>query len=177
MRDTTIARNYAEALLALASRADASEEWGKLISDVSDAIRGNQVLRLFLESPRVSSAQKKEVLAKALEDRAPRHFVLFLQWLVKNRRQMLVPEIAIEYHSLLDDVKGRVHASVTVARETDDAGKTWIAERLSQVLGKQVIPHVAVNPGILGGIVVRIGDTVMDGSVRRRLSTLRARLT
>jgi F-type H+-transporting ATPase subunit delta len=177
MRASTIARNYAEALLALARKADDTEGWGELISGVSRAVRENSTLKLFLESPRVSGAEKNEVLSKALQDRTPALFVRFLHWLVKNRRQMLIPEIAIEYHSLLDESEGRVHAQITLARETDAAGAAWISEELTRVLGKKVIPHVAVNPDILGGVIVRVGDTVMDGSVRKRLGTLRARLT
>jgi F-type H+-transporting ATPase subunit delta len=102
--------------------------------------------------------------------------VLFLVWLVRNRRQMLIPDIALQYHSILDEVEGRVHARVSVARATGPDGDGWIAEQLSRVFGKQVIPHVTVDPSILGGIVIRVGDTVMDGSVARRLATLRARL-
>jgi F-type H+-transporting ATPase subunit delta len=176
MRDTTIARNYAEALLALAQRAGDAEGWGALMSDISAAIEGNQQLKLFLESPRVSGAEKNAVLEKALSDNIPRKFLLFLQWLVRNRRQLLISEIAVEYHSLLDAAAGRVHAMVTVARPMDSSGSAWIAERLSQVLEKEVVPHFAVNPAILGGVIVRVGDTVMDGSVRRRLALLRGQL-
>jgi F-type H+-transporting ATPase subunit delta len=102
--------------------------------------------------------------------------VRFLQQLVHNRRQMLIPEVAAEYFSLLDEAEGRVHAQVTVARPTDDAQRDTIARELSRVLGKQVVPHMTVNPAILGGVVVKVGDRVMDGSVRRRLASLRDRL-
>jgi F-type H+-transporting ATPase subunit delta len=106
----------------------------------------------------------------------PRNFVRFLQALVRNRRQMLIPAIAHEYLDLVDRVEGRVHASVTVAREADDSDRQMIAQQLSRALGKDVVPHFHVDAGILGGLVVRVGDTVLDGSVRRRLATLRARM-
>jgi F-type H+-transporting ATPase subunit delta len=176
MRDSTIARNYADALLALAAKNGDRTGWGVLISQLADAMASNRTLRQFLETPQVSGAEKSAVLEKALGNKVPRHFVLFLVWLVKNRRQMLVPEIAVQYHSILDEVEGRVHARVTVARATGSEGDNWIAEQLSRVFGKQGIPHVSVDPSILGGVVVRVGDTVMDGSVARRLATLRARL-
>ncbi|MEN9509497.1 MAG: hypothetical protein RLZZ621_2060, partial [Gemmatimonadota bacterium] len=69
-----------------------------------------------------------------------------------------------------------VHARVTVARPSDDAETNAIAAQLSKVVGKQVVPHLSVDPTILGGVVVRIGDTVMDGSVRRKLALLRRRM-
>jgi len=177
MRDTTIARNYAEALLALARKADDLAGYGSMMNAVADAMQRDASLRLFLESPRVSAQEKNAVLARAFQDHMPRLFVLYLQTLVKKRRQMLIPQIAVEYASLVDEVEGRIHAQVTVAREPNDADRAEIAAQLTRALGRHVVPHVAVNPAILGGLVVRVGDTVMDGSVRRRLLQLRTRLT
>jgi F-type H+-transporting ATPase subunit delta len=102
--------------------------------------------------------------------------VRFLQALVRHRRQMLIPDIAIEYRNLVDEAMGRLHAQVTVAREPNDGDRARLAEQLSTALGRRVVPHGVVNPAILGGIVVRVGDRVMDGSVRRRLTALRGRL-
>jgi len=177
MRDTTIARNYAEALIALARKANDLAGYGSMINAVADAMQRDTSLRLFLESPRVSAADKNAVLGRALQDRMPRLLVRYLQTLVNNRRQMLIPKIAVEYASLVDEIEGRTHAQVTVAREPSDADRNEIAALLTRALGRQVVPHVSVNPSILGGLVVRIGDTVMDGSVRRRLALLRGRLT
>ena len=93
MRDTTIARSYAETLLALATKAGNLRGWGGMLSDVARAMEADATLRLFLESPRVPAQTKIDVLGKALQDRMPRLMVRFLQALVKNRRQMLIPEI------------------------------------------------------------------------------------
>lgn len=176
MRDTTVAKNYAEALLELARRAEDLPGWGKLIQDVANAMQDDPTLKLFLESPKVSEAQKAQVISEALSDRVPRHFLRFLLALIRKRRQMLIPEIAYEYHDLVDVSEGRIHANVTVARETSDAERNAIAEDLSRVLGKQAMLHVNVNPAILGGVIVKVGDTVMDGSVRKRLAILRGRI-
>src|SRR5204862_21455 len=112
MREPTIARNYAEALIDLA-RTDLAK-WGKLIDDFADAMQADRKLYLFLESPRVSATEKKRVLAAALEGQVPLGFLRFLQALVNNRRQMLIPAIAAEYHTLVDQVENRVHAAVMV---------------------------------------------------------------
>lgn len=176
MRESTIARNYAEALVSLARRANDLEGWGQMIDEVAQAVQGDPRLLRFLETPRVSVEQKNAIIAKAFADRLPRLFVRFLEAVITHRRQHLIPEIAIEYHALVDDIEGRVHAEVALAREADEALTSGIAEQLSRVLGKRVLPHVRVRPEILGGVVVRVGDTVMDGSVRRRLSSLRARM-
>ena len=176
MRDATIARNYAAALLALARKADDLAAWGRMIDDVANAIDRDDRLRRFLEAPQISAAQKNAVLSKAFEDRAPRLFLRFLQRLVLNRRQMLIPEIANEYRDLVDEVKGRVHAQVTLAKPVDEEQRAAIARHLTHTLGQPVVPQVRINPNILGGIIVRVGDRVMDGSVRRRLGILRNRM-
>jgi F-type H+-transporting ATPase subunit delta len=103
-------------------------------------------------------------------------FVRFVEKLVANRRQALIPDIAAQYVDLVDQQVGRVHATVLVARTPASGDAEQISKRLSEVLGKEVIAHLTVNPAILGGLVVRIGDTVMDGSVRRRLGALRQAL-
>ncbi|MEO7521774.1 MAG: F0F1 ATP synthase subunit delta [Gemmatimonas sp.] len=173
----TVARNYAETLLALARKANDAQGWGTMLRQVASAISSDAKLHGFLESPRISSERKSEVLSKALGDRVPRVFLLYLQALVKNRRQMLVPSIAKEFDTLLDASNGIVHARVTVSRETPDAERDAIGQQLSKVIGKTVVPHLEVDPSILGGIVVRVGDTVMDGSVRRKLGLLRRRMS
>lgn len=176
MRDSTIARNYAEALLALARKAEDPRGWGRMLQEIADAVAQDEKLRLFLEAPRIAASEKNAVIAKAFQDRYPRLFVRFLQTLVGKGRQMLLGQVATEYFALLDEAEGRVHAQVTLASEPSEADKAGIAAQLSRALGKTVVPHVSINPAILGGVVVRVGDTVMDGSVRSRLVRLRKRL-
>jgi F-type H+-transporting ATPase subunit delta len=173
MRDATIARNYAQALLALANKAKQVDVFGGMINGVADAVRDNPVLQRFLAAPQISEDAKREILRKALGDKAPRTFVLFLEKLVSNRRQLLISAIAIEYVDLVDGQEGRVHALVTVARAPRAGEADEISKRLSAALNKAVVAHLTVNPAILGGLIVRIGDSVMDGSVRRRLGALR----
>ena len=176
MRETTIARNYAETLLALAQKAGDLRGWGGMITDVANAMANDRRLRLFLESPRVDASQKNRVLARAFQDRMPRLFVRYLEALITHRRQMLIPQIAREYLDLVDAVEGRMHATVTVAREPDLETRSVVARELSRTFAKEVVPHFAVDARILGGLVVRVGDTVLDGSVQRRLERLRARM-
>lgn len=176
MREPTIARNYAETLLELAQRGGDLRGWGEMIDNIANAMESDRRLRVFLESPRVSAQKKNEIFQKAYAGSLPRTFVRFLQALVTHRRQMLIPVISHEYHDLVDQVEGRVHASVSVARPADDHDRELVRSQLSRALGKDVVPHFHVNPSILGGVIVRVGDTVLDGSVRRRMATLRARM-
>jgi F-type H+-transporting ATPase subunit delta len=176
MRDESIARNYSEALLELARRANAATEWGALINAVASAVENDLMLRRFLAAPQISGDQKIAVIGKALGDKVPAMFVRFLQKLVTNRRQTLIPEIASEYGNLLDAaVSASLAARATVTRACTRPSAA-IAAALSKALKKDVVPHVAVDERILGGVIVKFGDTVMDGSVRKRLETLRNRM-
>ena len=176
MRDSTIGRNYAEALFELAGKAKARTAWGKRLDELAGALEEDDTLRKFLESPRISADQKNAVLTNALGDRVPEMFLKFLRALVKNRRQMLLPVVASEYTALLDESENRMHVRVTVAREADAKTEKAIAKELSRVYGKEVVPHLTVNPAIVGGMIARVGDSVIDGSVRRRLRKLREKM-
>ena len=176
MRDTTIARSYAETFLVLAGKAEDLRGWGGMLADVARAMETNPQLKLFLESPRVPAQTKMDVLGKAFQDRMPRLMVRFLQALVKNRRQMLIPEISRTYFDLVETAENRLHARVTVAMEQTDEETKAVAAQLSRMFDKNVIPHITVDPAIMGGVIVHVGDTVLDGSVRKRLATLRRRM-
>jgi F-type H+-transporting ATPase subunit delta len=176
MNEATIGRNYAETLLILAKRESQQEEWGTLIESLADAMRTDHTLKTFLESPKLPASQKIEIVQKALGKRVPSLFLRFLETVILKRRQMVIPEIASEYRALIDAAEDRVHANVTVAREPSEPERDALARQLSRLFGKRVVPHISLNPAILGGVIVKVGDTVMDGSVRRRLATLRTRM-
>jgi F-type H+-transporting ATPase subunit delta len=176
MNDVTIGRNYAETLLVLAKREGQQEEWGTLIESIAQAMQEDQTLRTFLESPKLAASRKIEILAKALGNRVPPLFLRFLETVIMKRRQMVIPEIASEYRALIDESEDRVHANVTVVREPEEPERDALKRQLSRLFGKRVVPHFSINPAILGGVIIKVGDTVIDGSVRRRLATLRSRM-
>jgi F-type H+-transporting ATPase subunit delta len=175
LRSVTIARNYAEALFDLGERSGQTLDYAELIDALAAAIETTPEVQAVLMSPRVPKAEKSRLLAGALRD-APREFVLFLQALVKRGRQQLLRQIATEYHGLLDLKLNRVRAGVTLARPADDSLRRSIQENLSRQLGKEVIASFSVDPEILGGAVVRVGERIHDGSVRRRMTKLRRQL-
>jgi F-type H+-transporting ATPase subunit delta len=168
-----IGRNYAETLLTLARKSGEVEEWGALIDAISVGMREDHTLRTFLESPKLSAGHKIEILEKALGRRVPAVFLRFVETVINKRRQMLIPEIASEYRRLIDESENRIHATVTVASEPTEPEREALARQLSRLFGKRVVPHISLNPAILGGVIVKVGDTVMDGSVRKRLAVLR----
>jgi len=173
VRDETIARSYADTLFALAERHEGTETFGDGIETVARLLEENPRFRLFLETPRIADADKKAVIRKAFATALPRGLVSFLLITVDKRRQRLLREIAREYRALLDEHAGRAHVEVTVARPVDESTLEMLTRRLTTLLGKQAIPHLRVKPELLGGVVVRTGDTIYDGSVRRSLEGMR----
>lgn len=172
MRDQTIARNYASALFELGQRHDEAQSYADAFDALDQVLADERVLQ-FLETPKVEASEKQAVLRSALEGKVPERFLRFLLVVVAKRRQSVLPWIRSEYREMLDAAVGRIHANVTLAREPDDEAEQLIRQRLSALLGKDVIPHITVNPGILGGLVVRYGDRAMDGSLRRQLLMLK----
>lgn len=176
MEATTVARNYGEVLFELAEQTAAHEEYASSLDELVALLESEPKLRTFLETPKLSAEEKKRVLREALADRVARPFLTFLMVVIDKRRQRLLQSIARAYRLLLDEKLGRLNVDVILARQPDAAELRAIAEQLSRVLESEVIPHVRVNEDILGGIVVRYQDRVIDGSLRRRLNALRGRL-
>lgn len=175
MRTETIARNYAEALFDLAERSGPAARYADLIDAVASAVETTPRVQAVLMSPRVPKSEKARFLGAALRD-TPREFVLWLQAVVKRGRQGLLREIATEYLALLDVKMNRLRAGVTLARTPDEQLKRSIEQSLSRQLDKQVIAAFSVDPEILGGAIIRVGERVLDGSVRRRMTKLRRQL-
>lgn len=176
MSETAVGENYAGALLELATRRDAAEEYGRYLAEVASLYREESKFRLFLDTPRVAEARKKEVLREVLADRVPEPLLHFLLVVLEKRRQRSIPRIEEAYRDLLDERFGRVHASVTLAVEPDDELRREVTERLSTLLDREVEANFRTDADIVGGILVRFEDKVMDGSLRRRLQNLRRRL-
>jgi F-type H+-transporting ATPase subunit delta len=171
----TVARNYAEVLFDIAGRSGQPERYADLIDAVAAAVQTTPRVQAVLMSPRIPKSEKARFLGAALKD-TPRDFVLWLQALVKRGRQGILREVASEYLALVDEKMNRVRASVTLARQPDEKLRKTIEENLGRQLDKQVIATYLVEPDILGGAIIRVGERVLDGSVRRRMTKLRRQL-
>jgi F-type H+-transporting ATPase subunit delta len=176
LREPTIARNYADALFRAGDKADQTERFGALLDAVAGAIEADERIKIVLDSPRVPKAVKQRVLERALARWAPEALVRFLGAVIRRGRQGILSAINREYHELLDVKLNRVHAGVTVARKPDQRLLKEIKRRLSAAIGKEVVPHIREDPRILGGVIVRVGDRVMDGSLRRKMLQLRKQM-
>ncbi len=179
MRSEAIARNYADTLLALAQRhggLSTAEEFLRAIEDVAALVEREPRVRAFLDTPRVGAEAKKQALRASLAGRVPELFLRFVLVVVEKRRQGLLREIARAYAGRVDEMLGRVRVAVTIAHAPDAALQEEIRRSLEARLGREVIPTYTVDPELLGGVVVRVGDQILDGSVRSQATRMRRRL-
>src|SRR3954470_23185662 len=167
MRAQIIARSYADTLLELARRTGgpaAVEEFGAAMELVAAVVAEPRV-REFLATPRISGEERKRALRAALTGKVPDPFLRFVMVVVDKRRQRLLGEIAHEYRALVDQQLGRTRVQVSISHAPDAALQQQIADALSRRLGQTVIATFQVEPELLGGMVVRYGDEILDGSV------------
>lgn len=179
MRAQAIARNYADTLFALAQRhggRPTAEEFLRAIEDLAALLRNEPRVREFLETPRVTGAQKQHALRASLTGRVPDLFLRFALVVLEKGRQSLFGEIALAYRDRVDEMLGRVRVSVVISHAPDAALQAEIVRGLEARLGKTVIADFAVDPELLGGLIVRLGDEILDGSIRSRAAGLRRRL-
>jgi F-type H+-transporting ATPase subunit delta len=179
VRSTIIARNYAETLLALAQRHGGEptvDQFGSALDDLIVLLRSEPRVREFLVTPVIDAERKKDALRKTLRGRAPELFVRFLLVVIDKRRASHLEGIAARYHDMVDERRGRVRARVSVAREPDAALRQEIVTTLERMLGRTVLATFEVDESLIGGAVIRVGDQILDGSVRRRATELRRRL-
>jgi F-type H+-transporting ATPase subunit delta len=172
----TIARNYAATLFEVAQRHEGLEVFAQGVDTVVTLLDQNPRFRIFLETPRIADKDKKELLKRVFGNVLPKALLNFLLVSVDKRRQRLLGSIGDEFHSLLDEHLGRAHVTVTLAKEWEADAIEELSRKLSVLLGKQAIPHIRVKPAILGGVHLKTGDTVYDGTLRRRIKQLRRQL-
>jgi F-type H+-transporting ATPase subunit delta len=176
VRAELISRNYAETLLALAERngGDAAvQQFGVAMEDVAGLLNQDPRVRQFMETPRVTLDQRKTALTAALRGRVPELVLRFILVVVEKRRGALLGEIGQQYQTLVDQRMGRVRVAVTLSHAPDAALEEEIRRGLEARMGTVVSPTFSVDPELLGGMVARVGDDVLDGSVRTRASRLR----
>jgi F-type H+-transporting ATPase subunit delta len=179
VRNEAIARNYAETLLELAQRnggLETAQSFAGALEGLAGLLEREPSIRGFLETPRVGAEAKKEALRRALQGHAPELFVRFLMVVVDKRRQGLFGQIALAYQALIDEALGRTRAQITLSHAPDAALQAEIQRALEARLGRPVVPSFRVDPELLGGLVVKVGDEVLDGSVRSRAAGLRRRM-
>ncbi|MBE0415563.1 MAG: ATP synthase F1 subunit delta [Dehalococcoidia bacterium] len=168
------ARRHAQAAFQIALEQNELDGWRGDLEVISEAVK-DPFLLSFLESPKIHFAEKERILRQRLEGINPLAMNMsFL--LVAKRRLGIVEEIVSEYGRLVDEYRGIAHAAVVTAVPLDENEKDRLTHRLSDIVGKEILLASQVDPSIIGGLVARVGDKLIDGSTKSRLLALKESL-
>ncbi len=168
------ARRYAEAIVSLARDNSSFELWDRDLGRLAGALRDEQSAR-FLVNPGVPVSEKRKALELILGD-AQLEAHNLVRVLMENRRLHLLPDIYDIFTEAWLAERGIVIAYVSTAEPVDSDDERLIRNRLAEMTGRQIELRLRVDPDLIGGLVARIGDTVLDGSVQTKLRALRQRL-
>lgn len=170
-----VARRYAEAIFGLAIKQNTLE---RTLDDVREIARlfANRKLAYLLREPKIPAQRKETAIRQQLASRVLPTSLNFALLVVQRELVDYMPNIAKELEQLVLNYKNEAIAKVTTAAPMDEAQQTQITHALEQYTRKKIILQTKVDPAILGGVIARVGDEVIDGSVRYRLSALQQQL-
>ena len=172
---SSIARRYAEAAYEIAERDGTVDAWLGQLGSVASAVSQSNVVRR-LEDPHVPLARRSDALHQVVGTDMLPQVANMIGVVMRRRRLDTLPGIAREFRRIYNRKAGIVEAVATSALELDSTELAALRSRIEKMTGGKVELETTVDPSILGGIQVRIGDTLYDGSVRGRLERLRAQL-
>jgi len=173
LADRALARRYAAALYQSAAGRKEEEKVGAELAKAARTLGGSMT---EFRHPRVSVADKKARLKAVLGDSVSRPVLRFLELLIEKKRFNLLPSMAGDYQRFADAGRGLVHAAVRTAQPLSAVDAKLLSERLGGFLGKTVVLDVKEDPELMAGVFVRVGDWVLDGSLKGKLKALHTTL-
>ena len=167
-----IAEVYGRSLFAVAQEHDKLDDIREQLGQFCDALQDNRDLAVFFFSPYFSTPEKKDGLGKTVEGADPT-LVNFLELLIEKHRMPVLFRIRRQYDERWQEANRMLPVQVTSAVKLDDATVEQIRERIAEQTDRNVELTADVDPDILGGIVLRVGNSILDASIKNRLETLR----
>ncbi|HZL47587.1 MAG TPA: F0F1 ATP synthase subunit delta [Solirubrobacteraceae bacterium] len=167
-----LARVYGRSLFEVASEQDKLDVLREQLAQFAEALEQSNELRVFFFSPYFSSSEKQDALGGLLEG-ADEQLVNFLKLLIENHRMPVIFRVRGEYERLWEQENRMLAVEITSAIELDSSTTEHLGKRIGERAGRKVTLTARVNPDILGGIVLRVGNSILDASIRNRLEQLR----
>src|ERR671937_45631 len=167
-----IAEVYARSLFEVAQEHDQLDEIHDQLGEFADVLSDSRELQVFFFSPYFSSGEKKDGVGKVIEG-GNEYFVRFLELLAEKHRLPVLFRIRRDFDTLWARKQRLLEVSVTSAVELDERTVRGIGEKIEEHTGRRVELTAQVDPDVLGGLVIRVGNMVLDASVRGRLERLR----
>ena len=170
------ALSYARSMLELASEQNRADEVGQEMAGIRELLDGNPTFAAFLADPGIGAAERTATLEKVFRGRASPLVMNFLGVVNNRGRLRLLGPIAQAYNDLLDQQKGNIEVDVTVAQRLTPDQLEQVRQRVSAALGRNAVVHQYVDENIIGGLVLRVEDQLIDASVKYQLEAMRERL-
>ena len=167
----TIARPYAVAVFRLAKEKSALAKWSEMLAFASAVVADTQ-MQALIEDPKLGSADLERIFLSICGERLDANGTNLVKLLVEYGRLNMLPEIASNYEELKALEEGVLEAEIIAAAALDEAQVKNLLSHLQKKFGKKIEASVKVDPEILGGIKIVVGDTVIDASVRGQLQSL-----
>jgi F-type H+-transporting ATPase subunit delta len=172
---STVARPYAEALYSAAKGAGSLDRWVALTDELGSLVRHPQVADL-VANPKLDAEQVFDVITSLLKSPLPAEGTNFLRLLIENDRLAILPEVARQFRILKNAADGVADCLIESAFALDDAQLGELLAKLATKFGLELKPEVRVDPSLIGGVRVTVGDHVLDTSVKSRLAQMQAAL-
>lgn len=167
------ARRYAKALLQSAVEQDILDEVQADMQFIQNTVEDSKDLMVFLKSPIIKPVDKQQVLTAIFGKHISNETKGLLRLLSEKHREGLLKDICRGFFELYNEHQGIIHVQVTAAYEPDEKQKSSLQKELEESTGKQVEMDLSIDPSIQGGLIVRINDTVLDGSVKHKIRMLK----
>jgi F-type H+-transporting ATPase subunit delta len=168
------AKRYSQAVFEIARQSGDLDAWARALDQIAEFMTDPEV-RAVLENTRVARDSKQRLIEAALGDLPPLALNL-ARLLVRKGRTLLARQIADQFRQLVEAQEGVARARALTAVPLSDTERETLARRLGEQTGRQIVLETEVDPALLGGVVVQIGDRLIDGSTRARLEALRDNL-
>ena len=171
-----IARVYASSLLELGTEHKVLPDLEEEIKFVAGMVTDDRNFRNFLTSPGITKDAKREFIEKIFKGKLSDYIINFIKVLIDNDRQSAIAEIYETFTGLIDEVNNRQKVTIITSAELDSTLKSKLAAKLKDVFKKEIILKEEIDPNILGGIIIKVGDTVIDGSLAKDLRNIKMNL-
>ncbi|MFC4812668.1 F0F1 ATP synthase subunit delta [Paenibacillus sp. GCM10023250] len=171
-RENAVAKRYAKALFELAQENNAVADVEKQLKIVVDALTEDAQIRKFLALPNVEVGQKIAIIKGALSDKVSVMVLNTVELLIVRGRQGAIGEVYEAYTKVAGEALGQAHATIYTAKSLTNEELSKVSAQFGELVGKRIIAKQIVEPALLGGVQVRIGDRLYDGSLSGKLARL-----
>jgi F-type H+-transporting ATPase subunit delta len=172
VRNTVVSKRYAQALFELATDQNQIEKIHDDLNLIANTLNESKELNNLTSQPMISKNDKKDIFGKIFGDKVSSYTINFIKLLIDKKRETMIGEISEEFENMVNQLHSKVVAKVYTAVEVEQNELSLLRRKLEGYLDKQVDMETHVDKEILGGVLIKIGDRVIDGTVRTRFENM-----